>query len=115
MEMNSIATDLKTLANLSHFNVFNSASERIITVRVQEDVGTILVEQRSLRVTSELYVSGQETNFSSHVDRFAVVVLSRSEMLELERVNESDYWLVRIRVVNGLDGVLFTFSWVIRC
>jgi hypothetical protein len=63
---------------------------------VQEDVGTILVEQRSLGVTSELYVSGQKTNFSSHVDGFAVVVLSRSEMLELERVNESDYWFVRI-------------------
>jgi hypothetical protein len=96
MEMNSIATDLETLANLSHFNVFNSTSERIITVRMQKDVGTILVKQRSLRVTSELYVSGQETNFSSHVDGFAVVVLSRSEMLELERVNESDYWFVRI-------------------
>jgi len=43
VEVHSIATDLEALADVSHLDVFDATNQAIVSIGMQEDIGTILV------------------------------------------------------------------------
>jgi hypothetical protein len=44
VEVHSVAANLESLTDVLQLDVGNSSSERVITVRVQENIGTILIQ-----------------------------------------------------------------------
>lgn len=112
MEMDWISTDLEGLTDLSELGVGKSCFEGIITFRVDENDGTILVVDGVLVVSLVDNASGQKTDFGSHVDCLIAVGLCCSKMPELKRLVECDYWLT-ISVGNGCDGPLLGFPGIV--
>ena len=81
MEMDSVATDFESLTNLVEFNVLKTCDQRVITFRVKEDGGTVLVRERVLWVTSVLDISCKESNLCAHVNIVIAIILCHSKML----------------------------------
>ena len=81
MEMDSVATNFESLTDIIKLDVLKSGDERVITFRVQEDGGTILIRERVLRITSVLDVSCEKTNLGSHINVIISVPLNHGKML----------------------------------
>lgn len=56
VEMDRITADLEALTYHVHLNVGDSAYQRVITVRMQEDISTVFIGKRGTRITSEANV-----------------------------------------------------------
>lgn len=113
MEMDWVSAHLEGLPHLGELSVGESRSEGVITLRVDEDDRSVLVVDSVLIVSLVDDASGQETNFSSHVDLLAAIGLSGSEMLVDKRLVESDDWCGAAGVDNGSDCSLLSLSAVV--
>jgi len=82
--MYSIAADLEGLTNICELDVLQTSNQRVITLRVEEYCCTILVWQGVCRITSELDVSREQSNFRSHVNEVSTIPLDLGKVLELQ-------------------------------
>lgn len=106
MEMERVSTELESLTDIGKLNVLNATNARLITWGVNHDVGAVFVSVGGFGVTSVHNVSGEETNFGSHLNGIGVEGLDSSEMLADERLGESDHGLGTGG--NGSDGALLS-------
>jgi len=114
MEMNSISTNFESLANVSHLDETKSSGQRIISKRMQENGGTVLVDFRRF-FTLEFYVSGKKTYFCSHINSFVSIFLCGSIMFVSKSFVHGDDWLFWIGSIDGDDGSFLSMSTVVIC
>jgi hypothetical protein len=113
VEMYSVSTDFETLSDILKLDISNSASERVITMGMQEDVSTILIEFGGFGISSESNVSGEETNFGSHINGLTTESRHRCMMVVIKWDIEGENGFVGVGSVNGFDGSLLTFSTIV--
>ena len=109
VEMDGVATEFEGLAHVVELTIEDATDQGLIAWGVQHDVSTVLVHGGSLWVTLILDVTGEQTDFGSHVDGVAAsIFLGSSIMLELEGSRQSEHLLLSIGAVicDRLDGHL---------
>lgn len=84
VEMDRVAAQLEGLADVKELTVLNPTDHGLITRGVQHDVCSVLVNGSGLRVAPVDDISGEETNFSSHLNRFTAECLLSSIVLPLK-------------------------------
>lgn len=100
MEVDGISSELEGLAHIEELNVLNACNRSLTAIGMHDHVRTELFYLRGLGVTLVQDVPGEQANLSPHLDELIIEPLNASVMLVLERIVQSNDWLLGVGVVN---------------
>ena len=90
VEMDWISTKFESLTDIKELYIQNSSDTRFILGIMEHDVGSILILWGGQRISLILHVSGQKTDFSSHINCVGSVSFGGSIMFVLQCFIQSE-------------------------